>query len=313
VARVERRRSDLLVARTNLRNASDRLKQLMNDPSLPVGSEMLIVPTEDAISEPIEYSLLDAIATGITTRPEMEIALLAIDDASIRQLVAKNQRKSKLDLVAQARLLGFGDSFSDAYNDSNANRFVDDWLLGLNFEQPIGNRVGEAEYRKARLERMQSVVAYRQSAQNIVLDIKIALNAVVTNNALIEQSTLSRVAQGEALRALIVEKELTNAGYSVERLNLELNQQEALASAEFAEAAAAVNYNTAIVDLYRAMGTTLDRSRIDFVVPDINQLAPGESSLDYKVPMTESEIESEKDSDREQAEPNADESGSSDD
>lgn len=290
VARVERRRSDLLVARTNLRNASDRLKQLMNDPDLPVGSEALIVPHDDTISEPISYSLLDAITTGVTNRPEMEIALLSIDDSTIRQLLAKNQRKPKLDLAAQARLLGFGDSVSDSYNDSDANRFVDDWLLGLTFEQPIGNRSGEAEYRKARLERMQSVVAYRQVAQGVVLDIKIALNGIVTNNALIDQSTLSRVAQGEALRSLIIEKELTNAGYSVERLNLELNQQESLANAEIAEAAALVNYNTAIVDLHKAMGTTLDRSRIDFVVPDANQLAPGESALDYKIEPIEPEM-----------------------
>ncbi len=283
VARVERRRSDLLVARTNLRNASDQLKLLMNDPGLPVGSEMLIVPTDDVITEPISYSLLDAITNGITTRPEMEIALLAIDDASIRQEVAKNLRKPKLDITAQARMLGLNDSFQDAYSDSRSSRFIDDWLLGIRFEQPIGNRLGEAEYRKARLERMQSVVAYRQSAQNIVFEIKLALNAIVTNNALIEQSTLSRVAQSEALRALIVEKELTNAGYSVERLNLELNQQDSLANAEIAEALAQVNYNIAIVDLHKAMGTTLDRSRIDFVVPDANQLAPGESALDYKV------------------------------
>lgn len=283
VARVERRRSDLLVARTNLRLASDRLKRLMNDPALPVGSEQLIVPSEDVLAEPISYSLLDAITTGVRQRPEMQTALLSIDDATIRQQVADNQRMPRLDLQAQARLLGLDDSFGDAYDDATETRFVDDWLLGLRFEQPIGNRDGEAQYRQRRLERMQSVVDYRRTAQGIVLEIKNALNAVVTNNALIEQSTLSRVAQGEALRSLIVEKELTNAGYSVERLNLELNQQETLASAEIAEAAALTNYSKALVDLHAAMGTILERSRIDFVVPDANQLAPGESGLDYKV------------------------------
>ncbi|MGV6815559.1 MAG: TolC family protein [Phycisphaerales bacterium] len=288
VARVERRRSDLLIAQTNLRNASDRLKSLMNDPSLPVGSETLIVPSEDAPIGPMNYSLLDAITNAVHKRPEMELALLTIDDSTIRQQVAKNQRLPVLDLQAQARLLGFGDSLSDAYNDDDATRFIDDWLLGLSFKQPIGNRIGEAEYRKARLERMQAVVAYRQTAQRIVLDVKVALNALVTNHALIDQTTLSRVAQGEALRALIVEKELTNAGYSVERLNLELNQQEALANAEIAQATALTNYQIAIIDLHKAMGTTLEHARIDFVVPDANQLAPGESALDSQ-PKTEPE------------------------
>ncbi len=296
VARVERRRADLLVARTNLRLASDRLKALINDPNLPVGSETLIVPSEDALAEPISFSLLDAISAGVQERPEMEQALLAIDDATIREQLAKNQRMPRLDLTAQARLLGFDDSFGDAYQNAGENRFVDDWLIGARFEQPIGNRASEAAYRSSRLARMQSVVAYRQTAQQIVLQIKNALNAVTTNGALIEQSTLSRVAQGEALRSLIVEKELTNAGYSVERLNLELSQQETLANAEIAEASALTEYNKAIVDLHAAMGTILQRNRIDFIVPDANQLAPGESALEYEAPtQDESELGSDRD------------------
>ncbi|MCA9302777.1 MAG: TolC family protein [Phycisphaerales bacterium] len=280
VARVERRRGDLLTARTNLRIASDQLKSLLNDPNLPVGSEAVILPAHDGIEEELGFSLVEAISDAVTNRPELETALLTIDDATIRETVAKNLRKPRLDLIAQARLVGLADTFGNAYDDTDANRFVDDWILGVSFEQPIGNRAGEAGVRSARLDRMRSVVQYRRAVQGIVLDVKDALNRVFTNHTLIEQSTLSRVAQGEALRSLIVEKELTNAGYSIERLNLELNQQEALAAAELAEASALVAYNTSLVDLYEAMGTTLQRNRIDLVVPDANQLAAGESPME---------------------------------
>jgi len=71
----------------------------------------------------------------------------------------------------------------------------------------------------------------------------------------------------------------------VERLTLELAQQETLANAEIAEAAALTNYNKALVDLYAAMGTILQRNRIDFIVPDANQLAPGESAIEYDAPQ----------------------------
>ena len=130
---------------------------------------------------------------------------------------------------------------------------------------------------------MQSVVSYRRAVQGVVLDVKTALDNVITSHDLIEQSTLSRIAQGEALRTLGVEKELTNLGYTVERLNVELNQQESLAGAQIAEAAAVISYNTALADLYAAMGTTLERSRIDLIVPDANQLEPGEAPMDYVV------------------------------
>jgi len=291
VARVERRRSDLLTAKTELRNASDRLKQLMNDDRMPVGSEVLLVPGDSSAVDALSISLLDAIDFGITHRPEIEQSILSIDDSTIRENVAKNARLPTLNLSAQARLLGLDDSVGDGYGDSVSNRFIDDWLVGLTFEQPLGNRVGEAGFRKARLSRMQAIVGYRRTVQGVVLEIKNALNAVVTNHTLISQTTLSRVAQGEALRALIVEKELTNAGYSVERLNLELNQQEALANAEIAEATALVNYNTAMVDLYESMGTTLDRNRIDFIVPDANQLTPGESVAEYDTDAEDGDAE----------------------
>jgi len=277
VARVERRRSDLISARTALRNASDALKRLINDPRLPVGSELLLIPSDEPSDEALTFSLLDAINTAVRERPELDRALLTIDDASIRETVARNARLPTLDLVARARLLGLEDSQSDAFDDEFSGRLVDDWLLGLTFEQPLGNRAGEAGVREARLERLRSIVGYRRAVQGVVLEVKNALNAAAENARLIGQTRLSRVAQGEVLRTLRVEKELTNQGYTVERLNLELNQQESLASAEIAEAAARVNYNISLVDLYAAMGTTLGRNRIDFVVPDANQLGPGES------------------------------------
>ncbi len=283
IARVERRRGDVLRARQALRRASDNLKRLVNDPALPVGSETLLVPLDAPAVDDVAVSLLDAITTAVAERPDLDRELLTIDDARIREDVARNLRLPRLDVQARARLLGLDDSLGGAYEDSVANRFVDDWLLGVLFEQPIGNRAGEAAFRRARLQRMRSVVAYRRAVQAVVLQVKSALDAVITNHDLIEQSALSRIAQGETLRTLGVEKELTNLGYTVERLNIELNQQEALAQAQIEESAAVINYNIALADLFAAMGTTLERSRIDLIVPDANQLEPGESPLDYVV------------------------------
>ncbi|MFI4898480.1 MAG: TolC family protein, partial [Phycisphaerales bacterium JB059] len=231
-ARVERRKGDLLIAQTALRRASDRLKALINDPDLPVGSEIMLVPVDLAVDEPIEFSLLDAVTTAIDARPEVQQAILEIDDASIRRVVARNAARPRLDLTAQVALIGFDEDMGKAYGNLGDGEFLDEFLLGVLFEQPIGNRAGNAGDRKARLERLRAITGYRKTVQDVVLDVKDALDSVVRDYRLIEQAKLSRIAQGEALRTLQVEKELTNLGYSVERLNLELNQQEALASAE---------------------------------------------------------------------------------
>lgn len=286
-ARVERRKGDLLVAQTNLRRASDRLKALINDPDLPVGSEIMLVPVDLAVDEPIEFSLLDAVTTAIDSRPEIQQAILAIDDASIRQVVARNAAKPRLDLTGQVALIGFDEDTAKAYGNLGDGEFLDEFLLGVLFEQPIGNRAGNAGSRRARLERLRAITGYRRAVQNVVLDVKNSLDGVVRDYRLIEQAKLTRIAQGEALRTLQVEKELTNQGYSVERLNLELNQQEALAQAEISEIQALVAYNTSIANLYSAMGTALQRSRIDLVVPDANQVLEGNRALDYRMPEGE--------------------------
>jgi outer membrane protein TolC len=153
----------------------------------------------------------------------------------------------------------------------------------LLFEQPIGNRGPEANFRQRRLERLRGVVTYQRVVQDVVLDVKNALDNVVTNYRLIAQAKTSRIAAAEALRTLQVEKQLTDLGYSVERLAVEFTQQEALAAAERAEVLALINYNTAVAELHRAMGTTLARNRINFVVPDANQLTPDERAMNYRV------------------------------
>lgn len=276
VATVEQRKAGVLRARRGLRRASDRLKSLMNASDLPVGSEILLLPSDDALDQPLTYSLVDEIETAIAHRPEIDTALLAIDDSSIRQVVAENGTMPKLDVRVQAALHGLEEYAGRAYGEIGRGEFIDDFLLGLFFEQPVGNRGPEAEFRRRRLERMQSVVAYRRTVQDIVLEVKNALDDVVTNYELIDQARAGRIAAAESVRTLLVEKRLTNAGYTVERLNVELTRQDALAAAERAEVQSLIDYNAAIARLHQATGTTLERNRINFVVPDENQIERSE-------------------------------------
>jgi hypothetical protein len=102
-------------------------------------------------------------------------------------------------------------------------------------------------------------------------EVKGSLDNVTTNFELIEIVRVARIAAAEELRTLLVEKQ-TIAGYTVERLDLELNRQESLAQKERDEVAALTDYHTAIADLYAAMGKSLDRNRINFVVPDADEV-----------------------------------------
>lgn len=273
-AQVERRRADLRRAQTQLRLLSDRLKALMNDPQLPVGSEVVILPVDAAPDQPVRFSLVESMRQAVAYRPEVQQAVLAIDDASIRQVVANSGRLPDLSLRLQTRFAGLDNTLGEAYGEVGQRNFID-YLVGFNFEQPIGNRRAEAVFRQRRLERAQTVLAYRNVVQQTVGEVKAAINRVKLNYELIGQARSSRLAAAEELRVLLVEKERTQ-GYTVERLDLELRDHEQLAAQEQAEVQAMVEYNQSIALLFQSMGTSLERNNIRVVVP-----APGETLADW--------------------------------
>jgi outer membrane protein len=272
VARVWSRRAALMQAMNQVRQTSDQLKSLINDPNLPVGSEVLLLTTDAPVDAPVQFSLVESVTTGLRQRPEIQQAILSLDNTSLRQTVADNSRLPRLDLRLQARYSGLDDDFGNATEDVADGSFLT-WLVGLAFEQPLGNRAGEAEYRKRVLESASAGIAYRNIVQQVVLEVKSALRTMLLNYDLVGAQRVNRFSASERLRAFMVEKDLS-AINTVERLNLEFQNQELLAGAEQDEVAALASYNVALARLHVAMGTILERNRIDFVVPNVEGREP---------------------------------------
>lgn len=259
---VEERRADVIRAQNTVRAASDALKQLLNDPNLPVSDETLIVPLDVPVDAPMQVSLLDAISTAMQHRPELRKALLEIDDAAVRQRVADNQRLPVLNLSASLRFNGVGNSTPDTLDSAGEAKLID-YLISGQFEAPIGNRAAEALYAQRKIERRASVINYQNQAQSVVLQIKNAQRDLITAYRVIGAEQASRRAAAENLRALEAQEE-AGAALTPEFLDLKLRRQEALANAEAREIQAVVDYNIAISAYYQAMGTLLERNGINF-------------------------------------------------
>ena len=259
---LESRRADLIRARQDVRRASDALKRLIDADDLPLSSETLILPIEKPLDVPISYSLLDAITTALQHRPEIRQALLDIDSASIRQRVSDNQKLPILDITATMRYVGLAQSAGGAYKDAFDGDVID-YILGAQFEQPIGNRAAEGLYRQRMLERRSAAVSYQAVMQDVVLDVKNALRDVKDQYQLISAERNARLAAAENLRNINVQAE-EGAALTPEFLDLKLRRQEALAGAEIREFQAMTEYNTAISTLYQSMGTLLERNGIEF-------------------------------------------------
>lgn len=267
---LESNRTDMLRAQELLRIASDNLKKLINDPKLPIAGETLIIPTARPVDKPITFSLLDAVTTALRHRPELQIALLQIKDASIRQRVADNGLLPVLDLSATVRYNGLDmQSGPTAFGNVFNGHFID-YLLSGQFQMPIGNRGPEATYHQRRLERDQAVIHYRAQAQTVVGDVKDALHNLASAYQVIGASRAARRAAADNLRALD-EQEKAGAALTPEfLLNLKLNAEQQLAQAEINESQSLVNYNNAITTLFQATGTLLKHDEIEFQ-PGTNQ------------------------------------------
>lgn len=264
-ARVESRRADILRTQNALRATSDQLRVLMNDPNLPIGAEVILIPMDGPLLEPIEYNYYEAMTTAIRNRPEVDQATISLDNTSIRQTVAQNLLLPQLDLRLQTRLSALEDNPGDAYSSAFDGNFVD-WLVGFVFEVPIGNRAAEANLRGTQLQRMQAAIAFRQTVQSVVLEVRAALYNLQTNYRLIGQTRLARMSAADNLRTFQIRTENQGRFDAITISNL-LNRQEQLALAEAEEAQARIDYNVSMAELHAAIGLTLERNRIDFVVP----------------------------------------------
>ena len=276
VATVESRKTRLIQALRDVGRAADALKAVVNDPDLAVSGEQDVVPIDALVEAAYTFDLRDEIATAMSNSPTIDAAVISIEDASIREIVARNGRLPALDLRAEFAWLGLAEEFGSSMSAIDGD-FVD-YIVGMQFSQPIGNRAAESVLLQARLRRSAAVIDYRRAVQRAVLDVKNAVRDIDAGYALVAQARNFRLAQAENLRALEALRE-TLAALTPEFLNLLFQRQERLGEAQLQEFGASVTYNVAIAQLERSTGTGLEKRGIDVVV-----VAPDESPESALVP-----------------------------
>eukprot|EP00752_Nemacystus_decipiens_P014531 g12940.t1 len=275
-ARVDQRYADVLRAQQSVRTLSDQLKRLMNDPDLPVIDETLLEPSDAPSEEAITFSLLDQVTTALKERPEIETALLAIDDADVRRVVADNAELPILNLVASANANGLDvNDAGDALGNALDFDYID-YALGVQFERPWGNRSAEALFEQRTLERQRALENYRSEAQLVTLEVKDALRSVGTNYQLIDTTRSQRRASALSLEVAAIQLDKggrNEAETFTTRVDRVLARQDALAQAELAEVQALSDYMIAVSELRRATGTSLKQAGVEETIEQMLALA----------------------------------------
>jgi len=260
IASVEQRRRLLIAAKRQVKDFSDQLKRLMQDPTLQVSSATMLLPAQEPLAEPVRFDLQEQIQTALESRFELGQQYLRIDNADVARQVAKNNLLPELNLTAQGNLQGLESDFGMATGElARTDRFS--WQLGLSFEIPIGNRAARAIYARAMLQRQQAVDQYRNLIDQIQLEVSTSSRGVETRWEEVVASRKSRYAAEKSL-AGIESREAAGEPLTPEFVNLKLSEQERLAQAARDENEALAQYNIAIEQLERSKGTLLKYNNV---------------------------------------------------
>jgi outer membrane protein TolC len=214
--------------------------------------------------------LVNALATGLKKRPDLQQARLEIESRKIALVYADNQRLPRLDLEASFGVNGLSGEGDNTKYDGDWHRSAsraleqdgNSWYAGLRFSMPLQNRTAKAQYRDAAAQDKQSIYRLRRaeiSAETVirsahaVLDLGEGRLEVAKRYADLAQTTLDQ----ETRR---LQEGLSNT-FRV------LIFQNALVDAKIREVAAKTDYYRAQTSLYEAMGTNLERYNIVAALP----------------------------------------------
>ena len=161
-----------------------------------------------------------------------------------------------LDLTASARTQALDAHFTESQERLGNTDYVS-YGLGLSLEYPLGNRKKEAELLQRRLERRKAAASLENIADQAAQLAKGNTRKIETDFAEMERQKAATEAARSHLRAL-EESEIIRERLTPEFLLLKLEAQEFLANAQIAEIRAVIDYNIAIAEMSRIMGTTLE-------------------------------------------------------
>jgi outer membrane protein len=302
-AELQRRRENVLTALEGVTRAENTLKSLVLADARESEWDRPIVPTDQPAVTPIALALDEAVNQALLNRPELASLRAQREINEIDEKYYRNQRLPQVDVFASYGLTGLAGQQSSTVNpfggsttaltervnsisellgleplpiappsgvsprlvggvgQSLRTLFGSDFRafrFGVEINWFVGNRTAEANYGRAAAEG-RKLDAQRQSLeQRVEREVRNALQAVQTARQRVETSRASREAAEVQLQS---EQRRADTGLST--TFFVLTRQNELADARARELRALTDYNSAVVELQRVVGTTLSANSID--------------------------------------------------
>jgi outer membrane protein TolC len=274
-AEVSRRDQDLTVAKTSLQLQESLIKNALtrnlDDPTLEA---MPVIPTDrlDTVTLIPERPTQELIAQALVDRPELSESNIDLNNREITRKAAANALLPILTLVGFYGGTGLAGDLNPFYFTSNTstsptnwwggfenafNNSSPDYLVGLNLNIPIRNRVAKADQYRSELEYRQAELREQQLRKQIRIEVRNAEYALEQGRARVDAARKARDLAEKTFT--IMQKEQTlGAGSSFQTLTA----QRDLSLAELDLVNASTAYQKSRLELQRATGTTLEENGI---------------------------------------------------
>jgi outer membrane protein TolC len=256
-AEVALRRQALIDARSQLEERRLRLLRLISPGSDdPLDRVVIAVSDPRLEAEPVT-DLSERLQLAEQLRPDLNEARLRLASNRLATVVTRNGLLPRLDLFIALGRSGFADTFSDSFRELDGKAY--DLTGGIRLSHFLGNRTAEGRDFAARASRRQAAEAVGNLRQLVRLDVRLAANELDRAGKQIAASGVTRALQEETEQA---EMERFDVGSSTALLVAQAQRD--LLESRIAEMEAIVNYRIALVRLYLAEGSLLERRGIRF-------------------------------------------------
>lgn len=240
-----------------VRDAEDRLKNLMNDPDFKLSEHVELIPTEVPVVAPLAVDLFAVVRTALDRRSEIRELRQRIEQARVQTMVTKNQILPQLDVSFQYEVQGLGDTPDNSFDNLTTNRFIS-FTVMASFAYNFGERKARAAHHRARLQEGQAVVGLNQVSDGIVEEVNQTVRTLMVRYEQLPPALLAVKATERNLRSLQARTQQINPTF----LQTELQTVEQLANTRSTLLQVVTDYNVGVVQLEKAQGTLLDYNNV---------------------------------------------------
>jgi outer membrane protein len=245
------RKKELIDAERALSDQVDRLRLL-----LQIHDAAEIIPVDIPFREDYQVDEGSAIKRALESRPELKQQRSSLKSSELQARVARNQTLPQLDFNASAAFTGLAEEYNRDLEKVGSGDYPI-WFAGLKLTYPIGNDTAENDYIKSKLKVGQARTQISSLEETISTDVKSAIRAVRSGYLQLDVTARGRAYAEEVMDAYI-KKQKVGLATTKDLLDV-LNN---LVTAKGNEIQAVVDYNNAIVALWKSTGEILEREGI---------------------------------------------------